>query len=86
MRALTHRLQWHNHFNACKIQNDGTAKKEAKFAVTVEDQQIAKSNPLASLFIEEACKDLLKVQNVYKLTVKDDNKVIEIIERWQKPY
>ena len=59
---------------------------EENFYGHLEDKQIEKSNPLASLLIEEAGKDLLKVQNVYTLNVKDDEKVTEIIERWQKPY
>ena len=59
---------------------------EENFYGHLEDKQIEKSNPLASLLIEEAGKDLLKVQNVYRLNVKDDEKVTEIIERWQKPY
>ena len=59
---------------------------EENFYGHLEDKQIEKSNPLASLLIEEAGKDLLKVQNVYRLNVKDDEKVTEIIERWKKPY
>ena len=69
----------------CK-NDDVIEALEENFFGDLKDKKIEKSDPMGYFSIREATKEVLDVQNVYRIKVKAKKVITDIIERWKKPY
>ena len=70
-----------------KCKNDDVIEAlEENFFGNLKDKKIEKSDPRGYFNIREAAKEVLDVQKVYRIKVRNEEVITDIVERWKKPY
>jgi hypothetical protein len=70
-----------------KCTNDDVIESiEVNFSGHLDDKKVEKTDPVRNIRFREANKNLKEVQNEYRVTIKDDDLAVEILERWNTPY
>ena len=70
-----------------KCTNDDVIESiEVNFFGALDDKKVEKTDPVRHIRFREANKNLDEVQNEYRVTIKDIDAAVEILERWNTPY